>query len=154
MFRNLLTAAAVLLFATSAGAVEKIEPDAKVAALVKQTLAALQLPNDAARLKALLPLVHRSLKTADGGDLARTVKDFSFKKASRGAGNYLPEITEVHKGAVSTVGFKETAQRCRRDKYFVKPKDPDGKGFRAAPIHVCVPEDGSAPTILDFGSLN
>ncbi len=137
-----------------ANAIEKIPPDAKVLELVNKTLTALNEKDEAARVKALLPLVHKSLKNAAGDDLTRNIKDFSFKKASVGAPNYASPVTifEVHKGNVSTVGFKETAQKCRRDKYFINVKE--GTVGRPAPIHVCLPEDGTEPTILDFGSLN
>jgi hypothetical protein len=42
----------------------------------------------------------------------------------------------------------ETAQSGRDDKYFVAKTSG-----RPAPIHVFFPADGSAPKILDFGSL-
>jgi hypothetical protein len=155
--RGVLAAVAAVFVvgqAAPAAAVEKIPPDPKVEQLVKDVLAALQTPDEAARIKAVLPLVHKSLLNKEGTDLSSNVKQFSFKKASVGANNYLPEITEVQKGGVVTVGFKETAESCRKDKYFIKAKDPDGKGFRPAPIVVCLPQNGGEPRILDFGSLN
>ncbi|MBP7283942.1 MAG: hypothetical protein KBA66_20320 [Leptospiraceae bacterium] len=61
------------------------------------------------------------------------------------------ELGDVHKGTFSTVGFKETAEKGRRDKYFIKKKE--GLNGMPAPIHVFIPENGGAPKIYDFGGL-
>lgn len=100
-----------------------------------------------------MPLVHKTLLSGDGKDLAATIKPYSYKKAVTGAPFYkLPiEITEVHKGNVTTVGFKETAEKGRKDKYFVAKKD--AAAGRPAPIIVFWPEDGSEPKVIDMGSL-
>lgn len=134
-------------------AIEKIEPDPAAAKLVNDFMNALTIADEAERLQAILPLVHDSLKSNDKKDLFSNVKQFSYKRAVNMIKLYkLPvELGDVHKGTVSTVGFKETAERGRRDKYFVKKKD--GVNGLPAPIHVFIPENGGAPKIFDFGSL-
>ncbi len=154
--RHFLALALVPLLLSLAGparAIEKIPPDPKAVTLVNALLSALSLPDEAARLKAVLPLVHKSLKTADGADLDANIKRFSYAKASAGAGRYAQPavIHEVHKGNTLTVGFKETAEKGRKDKYFVKKKE--GSTGMPAPIVVFWPEGGGEPVVLDMGSL-
>jgi len=98
-------------------------------------------------------LVHKSLLTSNGKDLSSNVKNFSYKKACDNIKFYkIPAvITEVHKGNTYTVGFKETAQLGRSDKYFIAKKD--GVGGMPAPIIIFFPQDGSSPKILNMGSL-
>ncbi len=134
-------------------AIEKIAPDPAAAKLVNDFMNALTIADEAERLQAILPMVHDSLKSNDKKDLFSSVKQFSYKRAVNMIKLYkLPvELGDVHKGSVSTVGFKEAAERGRRDKYFVKKKD--GVNGLPAPIHVFIPEAGGAPKIFDFGSL-
>jgi len=82
------------------GGIEKMPPDGKAVALITELLKALATENEAARIKAVVPLVHKSLLTADGKDLARNIKDYSFKKASPAAKLYVhpAKIQEVHNG--------------------------------------------------------
>lgn len=146
--------AGLVLVATGAAqAIEKVAPDPKAVELVGQLITALRTPDETARAAAVKPLVHRTLLDPAGADLSADVKRFQFKKASVGAHNYkLPiEIYEVHKGNPVTIGFRETAQKGRRDKYFIQPTDSK---FRPAPIIVFVPEDGSGLYIENMGSLN
>ena len=152
-----MTAMVALVVSTAiagnARAVEKIEPDEKGVKLVGQVLTALVIEDEGERLKAVLALVHKSLKTKDGADLTRTVKEFSYKKAVRAAKLYEnpPAIHQVHKGRDVTIGFKETAEKGRKDKYFVKKKE--GVAGRPAPIIVFWPAGDGEPTVVDFGSL-
>jgi hypothetical protein len=134
-------------------AIEKIEPDPAAAKLVGEFMNALTIADEAERLQAILPIVHDSLKTKDKKDLFSSVKQFSYKRAVNMIKLYKNpvELGDVHKGSVSTIGFKETAETGRRDKYFVKKKE--GINGLPAPIHVFIPEGGGAPKIYDFGSL-
>lgn len=134
-------------------AIEKIAPDPAAAKLVNDFMTALTIADEAERLQAILPLVHNSLKTNDKKDLFSSVKQFSYKRAVNMIKLYkIPvELGEVHKGTDSTVGFKETAEVGRRDKYFVKKKE--GVNGLPAPIHVFIPKSGGTPKIYDFGSL-
>ena len=152
-FLQLAALGALYSWATPAGAVEKVPPDPAGQKLCSELLAALQIEDSAQRLSAVLPLVHKSMKTRDGKDLDRNTKDFSYKKASGAAKLYSSpaEITEVHKGNVSTIGFKESAETGRTDKYFLAKKP--GVNGRPAPIHVFFPEGGGEPKIVNFGSL-
>lgn len=133
--------------------IEKIEPDPKAAKLVSDFMNALTIADESERLQAILPMVHDSLKTKDKKDLFSSVKQFSYKRAVDMIKLYKNpvELGEVHKGTVSTIGFKELAEKGRRDKYFVKKKD--GINGLPAPIHVFIPENGGEPKIYDFGSL-
>ena len=134
-------------------AIEKIQADSKAVQLCENFLKACQLDDPQDRLQAVLPLLHKSMLTRDGKDLDRNVKEFSYKKACGAAKLYaVPvEIYEVHKGNVTTVGFRETAERGRTDKYFVSKK-PGVQG-RPAPLHVFWPEDGGEPKLINVGSL-
>lgn len=134
-------------------AIEKIEPDPAAAKLVGEFMTALTIADEAERLQAILPMVHDSLKTKDKKDLFSSVKQFSYKRAVDMIKLYKnpAELGEIHKGNSMTIGFKETAEKGRRDKYFVKKKD--GINGLPAPIHVFIPEGGGAPKIYDFGSL-
>ena len=93
-------------------AIEKIEPDPAAAKLVGEFMNALTIADEAERLQAILPLVHDSLKTKDKKDLFSNVKQFSYKRAVNMIKLYKNpvELGNVHKGSVSTIGFKETAE--------------------------------------------
>jgi hypothetical protein len=151
--KNILVLILLATVSLPSFAVDKIPADPRATQLVNELLVALSIPDADARLQAVLPLVHKSLKTSDGRDLVRSIKDYSYRRACSGVAFYaIPvQIYEVHRGNVVTVGFRETAETGRRDKYFVNKKD--GQAGRPAPIHVFVPSDGGAPTIIDFGSL-
>ena len=139
--------------AASAGAIEKVPPSPEGKALVDTFLSAMRTKDATARVKAVLPLVHKTLRSQDGKTLTADVLRYSFKKASQSVQAYASpaRITEVHKGRTVQVGYKETAERGRRDKYFVAKRE--GVKGRPAPVHVFFPADGGAPRIIDFGSL-
>lgn len=134
-------------------AIEKIKPDPKGTELVNNLLKALSIEDPEERLQAVIPLVHKSLLTSDGKDLSRDTKDFSYKKAYNNVKFYqIPvSIKEVHKGRVMEIGFRETGERGRTDKYFVN-KRPGVAGY-PAPIHVFWPQDGGSPKVVNMGSL-
>ncbi|MCA9544899.1 MAG: hypothetical protein KC613_10930 [Myxococcales bacterium] len=148
-----LSAAALMALASPAQAIEKIPPEAKAVEIITQFLNAARIEDEGKRLQAVLPLLHKSMKSADGKDLPPNVKRYSYKKACDGAKFYqVPaKIFEVHKGNTVTVGFKETAEKGRTDKYFVEKKA--GIAGRPAPLHVFFPADGGAPTLINIGSL-
>ncbi|MBI2264924.1 MAG: hypothetical protein HYU64_07100 [Armatimonadetes bacterium] len=155
-WRFLVTAAVLLLaasFVFEARGIEKISPDPKGVALVDELVKALSIADADARVKALLPLVHKSLLSRDGKDLDWNVKDYSYKKAWQNVKFYKQpvEIHEVHKGNVFTIGFRETAERGRGDKYFIKKKE--GINGMPAPISIFWPENGGDPKVIDMGSL-
>lgn len=134
-------------------ALEKIPPDEKAVKLINQLMTALSITDDEARLKAVIPLVHKSMLTSDGQDLDNNVKPFSYKKACQNVKFYKNpvKIKYVLKGNVLTVGWKETAERGRIDRYFVEKKD--GVAGMPAPISIFWPESGGEPRVIDFGSL-
>ena len=134
-------------------AVEKIEPDPKGVKLCTDFMAALAIEDEAKRLEAVIPLLHKTLLTEDGKDLTPDVKRFSYRKACTDAKLYKQpaQVTEVHKGTEHTAGFGKQAEKGRADKYFVAKKD-DVPG-RPAPLHVFWPSDGGAPKLISIGSL-
>ena len=152
-FAQLVSLACIGLMNSKAQAIETIDPDPAAVNLCSQLLESLQIGDYDARIKAVLPLVHASLRNRQGTDLDRNVKEFSFKKASGAAKLYGPpaQVTEVHKGRESTIGFRETAERGRTDKYFVAKLDP--ANGRPAPLHVFWPSNGGKPSIVNMGSL-
>ena len=139
--------------ANTSFAIKKIDPDPKLVELVSSLMKALQIEDQEKRIAAVLPLVHKTMQTKGGKTLTRDVVRFSFKKASQNVQFYkVPaDIYEVHEGRSKTVGWKETAEKGRTDKYFVNKKD-DVEG-RPAPIAVFIPADGGDPKIIGFGSL-
>ncbi len=138
---------------TGARAVEKIEPDTQGVKLCSDFLAALSIEDEAKRIQAVVPLLHKTLLTADGKDLSADVKQFSYRKAADNAKLYKQpaEVTEVHKGREQTIGAGKQAETGRPDKYFVARKE--GVAGRPAPLHVFWPSDGSAPKLTNIGSL-
>lgn len=150
--RNFLLAGLAATLCPAVWSVERIDPDPAAVELLNSLLKALMLEDEGQRLAAVLPLVHKSLITRDGKDLERSVKDFSYKKASAGARLYAfpVEITEVHKGNSLTIGFKETAETGRVDKYFLAKRS--GVAGRPAPIHVFWDSQGK-PKVTNMGSL-
>lgn len=150
-----IAAIAVLLstLAIAQAAPKKVDPDERGVKVVNELLAALSLPDDKARIPAVIPTLHKSLLTADGKDLARNIKDFSYKKAYSNVQFYSQPavISEVHELSEQTIGFRETAERGIVYKYFVSKKE--GVAGRPAPIHVFFPSDGGAPKCINIGSL-
>jgi hypothetical protein len=134
-------------------AVEKIDPDPKGVKLCSDFLAALAIEDEAKRIEAAIPLLHKTLLTDDGKDLRPDVKRFAFSKASKNAKFYKQpaEVTAVHKGMDQTVGAGKQAEKGRSDKYFVAKKD--GAAGLPAPLHVFWPADGGAPKLINVGSL-
>lgn len=146
---SLLLLAALAAIPSGYG-VDKVDPDPRAVKLINAFMEALKSADADARLAAVIPLVHKSLLSNDGRDLAPNIKQFSYRKAVQSASLYpVPVvISEVHRGNVLTIGFQATAERGRNDKYFV------GKSSgRPAPIHVFFPEGGGELKITNFGSL-
>ena len=143
----------ILNLVTPVFAVEKISPDPRGVELVNKLVAALLIQDPDARVKAVIPLVHKSLLNNDGTDLSINVKPWSYKKAYQNVKFYCypVKIHEVHKGRVYTIGFKETAEKGRTDKYFVKKKP--GVNGMPAPVHVFFPSDGGDPKVVNMGSF-
>ncbi len=143
----------VLLTSDKASAITKIEPDKKAVQLLNEFVKALSITDDGERLKAVLPLVHKTLKNSNGSDLDGNVKPYSYKKAYQNVKfyKYPVDIYEVHQGNVTTVGYGPTAERGRTDKYFINKKE--GVAGRPAPLNVFWPDDDGDPAIIYMGSL-
>src|SRR5687768_16997387 len=111
---NVYVFAAVLLSVVTANAApKKVAADPKGTQVVSELLAALSLADENARLAAVVPVMHKSMLTADGKDLADNVKRYSYKKAYQNVQYYTQpaSIYEVHELPEQTVGFQETAER-------------------------------------------
>lgn len=149
----LLVGIAFFVCCIKVDAVEKIAPDERGIKLLNEFLTALAIPDEETRLKAVVPLVHKSLLTSDGRDLDNDTKPFSYKKACQNVQFYCNpvKIKYVLKGNTMTVGFQETAEKGRVDRYFVEKKD--GVPGMPAPIHIFWPSSGGEPKIINMGSL-
>lgn len=126
------------------------QTDAAAVSLLNNLLKALQSGDEAARVRAALPLLHRSLLSSDGRDLESSVK-FQFKKASQNAGNYAQpvDVTRVQpKGAITLGEGTDNPEKGRIEQYFIAKK---GSG-PAAPVTIFFPDNG-APKIYYMGSL-
>ena len=137
---------------SQAWSIEKIKADKQAVELINNFMKALQIKDAAKREAAAVKFLHKSMLTNDG-KMPSSLKNYSFKKACDGVKFYaVPvKITEVHKGRTVTVGFKETAEKGRTDKYFVAKKE--GEAGRPATIHVFWPEGGGKPMLINIGSL-
>jgi CBS-domain-containing membrane protein len=142
-----------LMSALRVSALEKTAADERGIKLLNELLNALSITDDEARLKAVVPLVHKSLLTPDGKDLDNDVKPFSYKKACQNVGFYKNpvKVKYVLKGNTMTVGFQETAENGRADRYFIEKKD--GVPGMPAPIHIFWPTSGGEPKIINMGSF-
>ena len=145
----------VLLSSPAGSSVTNATPDADPAAveLLNQFMTALLIKDDSARLTAVLPCVHKTLLNNEGTDLSPTVKDFSYRRAVTDAALYqIPvRVTRVAKDKSTAVGFGESAESGRTDRYFVAKRE--GVSGLPAPIHIFFPKDGSKPKIVNMGSL-
>ena len=137
---------------SQAWAIDKIDPDPKAVALINDFMKALAIEDATKREAEAVKFLHKSMLTNEG-TMGSSLKNYAFKKATDGVKFYaVPvKITEVHKGRTVTVGFKETAEKGRTDKYFVAKKE--GAAGRPAPLHVFWPEGGGAPKLINIGSL-
>lgn len=138
--------------ALSSWGIEKIKPDQRAVALINHFMKALKISDETQRETTVSQLLHKSMLGSDGR-LSPSVKRYSYQKACDGVKFYdFPvRITEVHKGRVVTIGFKETAEKGRIDKYFVGKRE--GVAGRPAPLHIFWPEDGGKPKLVNIGSL-
>ena len=135
-----------------ASAIEKIKANSRAVKLIDHFMEALKLKDVTQRESAVIKMLHKSMLTREG-KISASVKNYSFKKACDHAHFYqFPvKITEVHKGRVVTIGFKETAERGRIDKYFVAKRQ--GISGLPAPLHIFWPETGGQPKLVNIGSL-
>ena len=126
------------------------QTDGAAVSLLNNLLKALQSGDAAARVQASLPLLHRTLLSADGRDLEASVKA-QFKKASQNAGNYAQpvQVTRVQaKGAITLGEGTDNPEKGRVEQYFITKK---GSG-PTAPVTIFFPDNG-APKIYYMGSL-
>lgn len=127
-------------------------PDPRAAELIAKLCSALTNPDEALCTKELLPLLHRSLLSSGGDDLAREVKALTLKKARLSMNKYIlpAQVSRIEKTPTTSVGMGTTAEQGTVFEYFLQPKE---KNATPAPVKVFFPADGSAPKISHFGSL-
>ncbi len=130
-------------------------PDPAAVELLNRFFTILQTPDEVQRLQAVLPLMHKSLLFQDktGITLDRSIREFSYPRALKAMNMYQHpvHVSEVQRGQVTTIGFQDSGERGRVDKYFIA-KLPGVTG-RPAPIDVFFPESGGNPSLVNFGSL-
>jgi hypothetical protein len=129
------------------------DADSAALDLLNQFMNALLIKDENARLAAVLPCFHKSLLNNEGTDLAPTVKDYSYRRAVSEVALYqVPiRVTRVAKGNNTTVGYGQSAESGRIDRYFVAKRE--GVTGLPAPIHIFFPKDGSKPKVVNVGSL-
>jgi type II secretory pathway pseudopilin PulG len=124
------------------------EANPQAAQLLSQFLQALQNGDDAARERAVLPFLHRSLLSDNGQALDSSVR-IQFKKASQNAKLYATpaDVTRVRSKGTITIGEGGNPEKGRVEDYFLAKKNG-----APAPITIFFPENG-APKVYYMGSL-
>ena len=131
----------------------ELDVDPRAVALLNAFMQALSLPDPLESARAVLPFVHRSLKTAAGDDLSRDLRQFGHKKAHGNARHYaIPvHVTRVRTTRTTGIGFEDTAEPGRVDDYFITKRD--GVNGMPAPVKIFFPADGGPPLVSYMGSL-
>ncbi len=111
--------------------------------------------NEDARFNAVVPTVHRSLLNRDRSDFAPGIRDYAYRRACREVElfQYPVKVVRVRRGTTTAIGVGPDKEIGRVDKYYVEAKPQHQGTVSPAPLHVFFPQDGSAPTISNFGSL-
>lgn len=103
--------------------------------------------------KQVRKYVHHTLLSADGTDLSRNVKSYSFLKAYRNAHvyEYPVKIVRQAQTKITAIGYGKEAEAGEVHIFYIKPK----KVFNQmpAPVHVFFPRDGGKPKIVNMGGL-
>jgi len=130
-----------------------LDVDPRAVALLNAFMQALALPDAAESARAVLPFVHRSLKTPAGDDLSRDLRQFGHKKAHGNAQLYAApvHVTRVRTTGTTGLGFGETAEAGRVDDYFITKRD--GVNGMPAPVKIFFPAGGGPPLVCYMGSL-
>ena len=128
------------------------EVDAAGKRAIEGLVAALQQGDEAAREKAALPFLHRSLLTEDGKAVDPSVKKFAWKKAVANApGLESPlRIVRVRSKGNPTIGEgSKSVERGRVDDYFLARRDKDALPAR---ITLFFPQNGE-PKVYDLSGI-
>jgi hypothetical protein len=131
----------------------KMQTDERAIELLNNFMQTLMIEDFEESAQQMLKYTHKSLWNADGTNLSRDLRDFSFKKAKSNAKFYqVPvKITRVRETNVSAIGYAETAEKGKVVDYFIAKKA--GVNGMPAPVKIFFPADGSAPKISYMGSL-
>lgn len=131
---------------------EAVKTDAAGARAMGKLVQALQIEDEAARVRACLPLLHRSLLSADGTDIDPSVKKVAWKKAAANAsGLELPiKVVRVRSKGNLTIGEgSKRVEQGRVDDYFLARSD---KELLPARVTLFFPKDGE-PKIYDLSGI-
>lgn len=126
---------------------EEEEFDPPTRALLDALLAALHLPDEAASMAALVPLLHPSL--LEGGGLGEDDRKYRFKKAHHNAPYYRApvDVVRVRERGPHVLGG-EPGQLVD---FFVARVD--ASTGESAPVQVFFPDDGGPPRIAYYASF-
>jgi hypothetical protein len=124
--------------------------DSSAMEVIARLVVALTIEDEQERLQAVLPLVHASLKTRDGKDLSRSVKDYSYKVAVQYISLYrIPvEFVRVTERREGDIGFEATADRGFYQTYYISRTEE--AGGMPPPVTVFFPSDGGPPKITSI----
>ena len=131
---------------------EAVQTDAAGVRIVGKLVQALQIEGEAARVQACLPLLHRSLLSADGTDIDPSVKKVAWKKASANAPALEMPIRVVRvrsKGNLTIGEGSKRVERGRVDDYFLARSDKEALPAR---VTLFFPQDGE-PKIYDLSGI-
>lgn len=126
--------------------------DAAGADAIAGLIAALGQADEASRIRAALPFLHRSLLSADGRDLDPNVKRVAWKKAVANAGGLQEpmKIVRVRSKGNLTIGEgSKDVERGRVDDYFIARRDPDALPAR---VSLFFPQEGE-PKVYDLSGI-
>lgn len=124
-------------------------PDPAAVKVLSDFMTALQIADEDASAKAVMPYVHKSLLNPAGTDLSRDLRQFSFHKAHTSARMYPTpvKVTRVRMTNITAIGFKQTAEAGTTVDYFIARNDS-----ATVPVRIFFPRSG-APKIAYMGSL-
>ena len=131
---------------------EAVPIDAGGAKLVEKFVQALQIKDEEARVEACLPLLHRSLLSADGASIDPSVKKVAWKKAAANAPGLESPVRVVRvrsKGNLTIGEGSRKVERGRVDDYFLARSDRDALPAR---VTIFFPQDGE-PKVYDLSGI-
>ena len=139
-----------LAFAEDVAPEEK--PDPAAVEVLNKLMTALAIDDFEQSVKESTKYLHKSLLSKAGDDISADLRRFGFKKAKENAKLYdAPDkVQRVRATGVTSIGFKETAEKGKVVDYMLEKKA--GKGL-PAPVKMFFPEGGGEPRVSYIGSL-
>lgn len=131
---------------------EAAKADAAGALVIAKLVQALQIEDEAARVQACLPLLHRSLLSEDGTDIDLSVKKVAWKKASTNAASLETPVKVVRvrsKGNLTIGEGSRNVEQGRVDDYFLGRSNKEALPAR---LTLFFPKDGE-PKVYDLSGI-